>query len=134
MRLVGTGAALVLLMVLPQASLGWTARNSQTVVPLSDRSFEVLGQAGSGNTDYWCAAGEYARRVLGVANAQRLYVSRGRAEAETANRKSAVQFSLDPPPNGDTSWRLLLSVTRVGENLSAIEASNYCARFVDAHG
>lgn len=119
---------IAVILAAPNGTMAWTAGNSQTVTPLTDRSFEVLGQAGSANVDYWCAAGDFARRVLRVPNAQRLYVSRGRARAATANRKSAVQFSLDPPPDGDTAWHLLLSVTRVGENLTAGAAWRYCLR------
>ncbi|MEP3329456.1 hypothetical protein [Sedimentitalea sp.] len=104
----------------------WRATNSHVVNPLSATSFEVIGRGGISSTEYWCAAGDYARRVLGVPIEQRIYISRPRGRSETENAKSAVQFSLDPPANADLKPGLLLTVTRTGDNLSAWGAWNYC--------
>lgn len=112
--------------ILPGSAAAWVAGNSQHVNPVSPDVFEVVGRAGSSNVDYWCAAGDYARRVLDAPLHQRIYLVRGRAHAETENRKSAVQFSLLQPVDADTRTGLLLSATRVGENLSAAMAFNYC--------
>ena len=121
-------AATIALVTLPAAASAWTSFNMQKVVPLSERSFEVQGRPGASNTEYWCAAGDYAFHVLDLQSNQRIYVSQGQRQSRELDRKLAVQFSLDPPPDGDTSWSLLLSVNRVGENLSMTDARNYCMR------
>ncbi len=116
------------LALVPGAGSAWTAWNSLQVNPVRDSAFEVLGQSGSANVDFWCAAGDYARRVLAAPLGQRIYVVRGRAEAETGNRRSAVQFSLQAPEQVVDKPIGLLSVTRVGENISAAMAFDYCLK------
>ncbi|MBK0326911.1 hypothetical protein I5535_06335 [Rhodobacteraceae bacterium F11138] len=112
--------------LLPGSGSAWTAWNSLPVNPVRDAVFEVVGQSGSANVDYWCAAGDYARRVLEAPLGQRIYIVRGRAEAETMARKSAVQFSLVAPGQAVDKQIGLLSVTQVGENISAAMAFDYC--------
>jgi hypothetical protein len=107
-------------------AFAWHATNSHTVNPLTPTSFEVIGRGGISSVDYWCAAGDYARRVLDVPIDQRIYVSRARGRAETENARSAVQFSLDPPASLPQGTPFLLTVTRVGDSLSAWGAWNYC--------
>lgn len=112
--------------VVATPSMAWRATNSHNVNPLSPTSFEVIGRGGISSTDYWCAAGDYARRELGAPLDQRIYISRARGQAETENAKSAVQFSLEPPAGADLKPRFLLTVTRIGDNLSTSGAWNYC--------
>lgn len=119
-----TGA--MCLALLPEAGSAWTAWNNLRVNPVRDAVFEVVGQSGSANVDYWCAAGDYARRVLSLPLGQRIYIVRGRAEVQTTDRKSAVQFSVQAPANVKNQTIGLLSVTRVGENISAAMAFDYC--------
>ncbi|MEY8829006.1 hypothetical protein AB9K34_11420 [Sedimentitalea sp. XS_ASV28] len=107
-------------------SMAWRAINSHTVNPLSPVSFEVIGRGGISSVSYWCAAGDYARRVLDAPLGQRIYISRPRDHAQTENAKSAVQFSLDPPANANLNPGFLLTVTRLGDNLSASAAWNLC--------
>lgn len=121
--LIGLAAAL---MASPVPSAAWTAMNSQRVYGLSATSFEVVGRSGSTNTDYWCAAGDYARRVLDVPVSQRIYIQSGLAAAETQDRKSAVQFTLQPPADADLRPGFLVSIRRVGENMSMSGAWSYC--------
>ncbi|MDU9003504.1 hypothetical protein [Sedimentitalea todarodis] len=115
-------------------SMAWRATNNHTVNPLSATSFEVIGRGGISSIDYWCAAGDYARRALGAPLDQRIYISRARGEAETENAKSAVQFSLEPPVGSDLRPAFLLTVTRIGDNLSAWAAWNYCLPQTGAEG
>ncbi|MEV8468614.1 hypothetical protein AB0T83_17730 [Fluviibacterium sp. DFM31] len=51
------------------------AANSYRVLPTSDPArFEVLGRAGGGGSDYYCAAADYAFRRLGASPADRVVV------------------------------------------------------------
>jgi hypothetical protein len=112
---------------LPGVAVAWVADNRQTVNPVTDTVFEVVAKAGSGGMDFWCAAGDYARRALGAPPTQRVYVVRERGAAVTLNRRSAAHFSLLAPEGADTAPGIFLSVTRVGENLSAAAAQAYCS-------
>lgn len=123
---IALAAAAMTLLIGTTPSLAWRATNSHAVNPLSDTSFEVVGRGGISSTDYWCAAGDYARRVLGVPVDQRIYVSRARGPSQTENAKSAVQFSIVPPGSVPQQQNFLLTVTRVGDSLSAWGAWNYC--------
>ena len=116
----------LVLSVLALPAQAYRALNWLQVNPVREGVFEVVGQPGSGPAQYWCAAGDFARQVLGVAANQRIYIARGRGPSETTNRRSAVQFSLTPPPGADTTPGLSLSVTRPGENLRAAAARFYC--------
>ena len=112
--------------VLPSLALAWQSENRHTVNPLTNGAFEVVGNPGSGGPEYWCAAGDYALHQLGVAETQRIYIARGRGEPVTSDRKSGVQFSLTPPAGASTETPLFFSMRRVGDNVSARFAYNYC--------
>lgn len=112
--------------VSPAVAGAWQADNLLTVNPLPGEGFEVVGRTGSAGSDYWCAAGDYAMRVLGAGGTQRIYLVRGRGAPETSNRKSAVQFSLTPPDGPEPRDSLFLSMRNVGDNLGAAFARNYC--------
>ncbi|WP_254444601.1 hypothetical protein [Ruegeria arenilitoris] len=98
------------------------------ITPLKDGTFQVKPVGGSSAAvTYWCGIGDYAVRTLGVSNSQRIYVSK-------AYEKGArtVNFSFTPPPGADTKSGYSLTVNRVGENLSAASAQNYCFdNFID---
>ena len=106
--------------------LAFTASNYMRVNPVTNAVFEVVARGGAKPGDYWCAAAEFLL-YQGSTNArQRIYVVRELGNAVTANRRSAVQFSLQAPDGVDTSPGFTMSVRRVGENLSAATARNQC--------
>ncbi len=92
------------------------------ITPLKDGTYEVKPVGGSSAAvTYWCGIGDYAVRTLGVSNSQRIYVSKAYEKGVRT-----VQFSLTPPPGANTNPGYSLTVNRVGENLSAASAQNYC--------
>ena len=111
----------------PGIALAWQADNRHIVNPVSDTVFEFVGKPGSGGPEFWCAAGDYARRAIGASATQRVYLVRGPAPALTRNWNRAVLFSLTQPQDVDLTPGYTLSVTRVGENLVAATAQNYCS-------
>ena len=121
-RLVLTAA----LIAAPGWALAWWAWNRHEVEPVSDGVFEVIGEVGSGAQNYWCGAGDYAIRVLGVEPARRIYTWRGLGPSVTRPGRKAMQFAFAPPKGADTSTPLSLSLHRVGDNLNASMAQNYC--------
>lgn len=98
------------------------------VTPLKDGTYQVRPVGGSSApVTYWCGIGDYAVRTLGVSNSQRIYISKPYEKGVRT-----VEFSLTPPPGADTDPGYSLTVNRVGENLSAASAQNYCFdNFID---
>ncbi|MEM1005492.1 MAG: hypothetical protein AAGK26_08925 [Pseudomonadota bacterium] len=94
---------------------------------LENGIYEVRGIGSSAPVTYWCGIGDYAIRTLRVSNSQRIYVAKA---YEPGVR--TVQFSLTPPPGADTSPGYSVTVRRVGANMSAAAAQNYCYdNFID---
>ena len=105
----------------------WTADNLLTVNDLSGGDgFEVIGGPGLAPSDYWCAAGDYALRVLRAPTTARVYLTRARGPAVTANRKSAAHFSLTPAPDAPPHEGVFLTVRKAGAHLSVGFAISYC--------
>ncbi len=114
------------LAMLPGLAGAWTAFNRHEVQPVGGGVFEVLNEFGSGAQQYWCGAGDYAIRVLGTGATQRVYIWRAIGPASTVSGRKSVQFSLTPPPGADTTPGFSLSTRRVGDNMTAASAQNYC--------
>ena len=131
MKIFGRLTLAALIACMPGLAGAWTATNYLKVAPVSETVFEVVGQPGSAGQEYWCAAGDYAQRVLKVKVVQRIYIVRGPAPAQTANWDYAVLFSLIPPVDEDTRPRLTLSVKQVGSNITSALAQQYCLRSIE---
>ncbi|MBE1285693.1 MAG: hypothetical protein GJ676_20445 [Rhodobacteraceae bacterium] len=114
------------LVTIPSLAFGFQAWNRHTVNPLQGGVFEVVSEVGSGAADYWCAAGDYAIRVLRTSATQRIYIWSPVAPALTQQGRRGVQFSLQPPQGANTDPGYSLSVRRAGDNLRASSAQNYC--------
>ncbi|WP_171234852.1 hypothetical protein [Ruegeria sp. HKCCA6837] len=91
------------------------------ITALPDGVYEVKAVGSSAPVNYWCGIGDYAIRTLGVPNNQRIYIYRA---YEPGVR--TVQFSLSPPPGADTKPGYSITVRKVGANMSASSAQNYC--------
>lgn len=110
-----------------QAS-AFTSREGSRVNPLSAAVFEVVPKAGGLGRNFWCAAGDYAHRALNAPWDARVYISRARGQSETTNRRSAVQFTLEPSLAGSPDAGAYSSVNALqrGDNLRVRDAFNYC--------
>ncbi|MGB3247399.1 MAG: hypothetical protein WBB25_22930 [Sulfitobacter sp.] len=94
--------------------------------------FLVEDGGGNGARGMWCAASEYARRVLGASGTQRIYVT---GPLTSSNRRAPVRFSLDP--GGTTPSRVTIlgvSIYTAGASLSVDHAIGFCADFRLSHG
>jgi hypothetical protein len=124
-----TAARIALTCVLisaPGWASAWWAWTRHEVFPVAEGVFEVVSEPGSGPQDFWCGAGDYAIRVLGVKVVQRIYTWRGIGPSVARPGRKAMQFAFAPPKGADTSTSLSLSLTRVGDNLTAAAARQYC--------
>jgi len=107
-----------------------TTSYGSKVNAVNDVVFEVVGQnsAASGQ-EYWCGASEFARRALKAGWRDQIFLVRGRGPSETTNRKSAVQFTLNPQAAGVSPAEASLSLNAMnpGENLTVQRAHQYCS-------
>ncbi|WP_425085804.1 hypothetical protein [Ruegeria profundi] len=96
-------------------------QNRTEITPLEGGIFEVRAIGSSAPVNYWCGIGDFAIRTLGVPGPTRIYIYRA---YEPGVR--TVQFSLTPPPGANTDPGYSISVKKVGMNMSATKAQNYC--------
>ncbi|MFK7754864.1 MAG: hypothetical protein AB8B51_20255, partial [Sedimentitalea sp.] len=111
---------------IPATVSAFHAENRHAVNAVNDQVFEVIGRAGSAGSDYWCAAGDYAHRVLKAGSSSRIYIVRERGTPVTSKRKLGVQFSLTAPEKTLETPGITLRVDRIGDSLNTAEARNYC--------
>lgn len=123
-----TAFSLLLLMAMPVQ-----ARNLEyfmKVKPLpGGQEFEVLNHPGAGATLFWCGAGTYAMRKLGLGTMDQIYLVQGRAPSVTTPGTNAVTFTVDSkhPVVGTyqhTGWGV--SAKDPGYNMSVGSARQYC--------
>lgn len=81
-------------------SMSFAAPNGYRTEPINSTDFEVIPRSRQDVDGYWCAAADFARRELGAGWQQPIYVLRGYGPSVTTGRRTAVQFSLNPPPGG----------------------------------
>jgi len=124
----GVCAATALLIVAPTLADAFNGKRGTRVAPVNDAIFEVVGRASADGMDYWCGAADYARRALGAPWTARVFIAQGRAQSVTTNRKSAVQFTLNPGAAGTSSGSPSLSLNslREGDNMTVQQAYSYC--------
>ncbi len=80
------------LVLIPLSAHAFTAQNGMQVQQTGPSEIAVGYRSEAHETDYWCAAGDYAARVLRVANATRLY----RASPKPRGQGQGIVFTLDP--------------------------------------
>ena len=103
-----------------------TTQRGVRVNLISGNSFEAVGSSARTAYEYWCGAATFARRELGAGWNTEIYVLRGLGPSETTNRRSAVQFTLDPVAGGDSAAVSFSSRVQPGQSLSVTQAHNYC--------
>ncbi|APG46282.1 hypothetical protein PhaeoP97_00849 [Phaeobacter porticola] len=89
---------------MPNSAFAFRAINKLEVVPAGQNQFEVIGRAGAFKPDYWCAAGDYTRRSLGLSWQTKIYAVDGIGASITTGARSAVRFTLDPVAAGVTPF------------------------------
>ncbi len=78
-------------------SSAFVTSNGVRVNPVNEDVFEVLARPAARPSDFWCGAGNYARRALDAPDNALVYVVGGAGRGVTANTPDAAQFSLKPP-------------------------------------
>ncbi|MEM8655348.1 MAG: hypothetical protein AAGF36_11425 [Pseudomonadota bacterium] len=86
-------------------------------------TFEVIEADSAGGTQLWCAAGLYARNVLGLGG-ENLYIQTGRGDATTVPGRKSVVFSSTPVDGAFSSPDQ--GVRRAGKVFSVTHAFSFC--------
>jgi len=119
----------VMLAASPAFSQSFKAKNRMIVNPISSSVFEVVETRSLGASGSWCAAADYATRVLGVTGKSELIVKTPRGQSVTDPRRKGVAFTLDP---GEVSEPLSKSVspsTKIpGQTLPVGHALAFCSQ------
>ena len=79
-------------LLLPLPAQAFTAQNGMTAVQTGPSEITVLHEIRRGDTDYWCAAGDFAQRALGLPGNTRLW----RASPKPRRAGDGIVFTLDP--------------------------------------
>lgn len=85
-------AGLIAVLAMATPAEAYLARNGMVVEPAGGGSFEVPWTGQSGAPAFWCAAGDYVTRRLGLSGATRIY----RYDAPGRSRGAGIRFGLDP--------------------------------------
>jgi len=89
-------------------------------------SFEIIEADGAGNSQMWCAAGLYARKVLGERGGT-LTIEAARGPAQTVPGRRGVVFTTAQVP--DAFGGVSLSVRQPGLTFSMTHAYALCSQF-----
>ena len=89
MRLILTTIAAVFL---AQPSLAFVSQNGLVVEPRGESRFDIPYRGLSGDSDFWCAAGDYVLRELNLAPSTRIY----RLNSPPRRAGQGISFSLSP--------------------------------------
>lgn len=124
-------AALALSLALPQpGQADFNARFEMRVSQVDAAVFEVYGSSAASADRYWCGAADYAHRALGAAWTSDIYVVRGRGPGVSVNKRTTVQFTLDPVAAGvsPADPGIITLPLRVGSSRSVQAAFQDCDR------
>lgn len=79
-------------LMLPVSAAAFTAQNGMRAAQVGPAEIAVAHEVRRDDTEYWCAAGDFARRVLGQPGATRIW----RATPKPRRAGEGIVFTLDP--------------------------------------
>lgn len=83
---------LLALLLTPLPAGAFTARNGMVATQVGPTEIAVAHEVRRGDTDYWCAAGDFAQRVLQKPGKTRIW----RASPKPRKAGEGIVFTLDP--------------------------------------
>lgn len=109
-------------LAVPATAQSFVAEN-RVAVTGAGQQITLSEDGGFGARGMWCAAADYARRVLGAGETARLRVERPRSTP-----RGPVTFALGAPERGTFSVMIVgTSLRQKGANLSVGHAFSFCA-------
>lgn len=79
-------------LMLPVSAAAFTAQNGMRAAQVGPAEIAVAHEVRRDDTEYWCAAGDFARRVLGQPGKTRIW----RATPKPRLAGEGIVFTLDP--------------------------------------
>ncbi|RDW14120.1 hypothetical protein [Paracoccus thiocyanatus] len=83
---------LIAALILPLPAAAFTARNGMTATQVGPTEIAVAHRMRRDDTDYWCAAGDFAQRALDLPGQTRIW----RATPKPRQAGQGIVFTLDP--------------------------------------
>ena len=112
---------LILALAVAAPAQAYNLANRMRVAPLGGGDFAVEFAPRAEETDYWCAAGAYVTRRLGMDNRTRVY----RASPEPRKRNQGISFTLDKARSTGSTGITIYGGLQDG-GMSAGSAYQYC--------
>ncbi|MEM9250534.1 MAG: hypothetical protein AAGB05_17815 [Pseudomonadota bacterium] len=124
-------AGLIALAVAPFPSAAERALARNGLAVQGDRDgFEVFSRAGLGGVDYFCAAGDFARKHLNAAATERVEIAAPLGPSRSRPGQRSVVFEVRPP--GRQANRgldlVLLRPGVAGVSRTVAQSANFCTR------
>ncbi|MCZ0963273.1 hypothetical protein [Paracoccus benzoatiresistens] len=114
-------------LLLPLPAAAFTAQNGMTAVQTGPSEITVIHEVQRGDTDYWCAAGDFAQRVMRLPGKTPIW----RASPKPRRGGEGIVFTLDPARAAEGAG---LSQFGTGERDGSIPVAmavgSFCRRFV----
>jgi len=110
----------------PPRPNSFTASNGLQVVQFAPDRFEVLARPGSGAPDFYCAAGEFARRMLDARAADRVVVVEPVGPSRFNPGGRGVTFTVEPQGSVSPDRGFAARVNRVGANYTVAHSVAFC--------
>lgn len=114
---------LLAFLCLPTSALAFIAKNGMQATQISPTEIAVEYEARQADTDYWCAAGDYVKRVLKQPGATRLW----RATPKPRKAGQGIVFTLDPAKKAEGAGVSQFGKgPRDGSLSVSLAATNFC--------
>lgn len=115
------------LLLAPLPASAFIAQNGMTARQIGPTEIAVDQNLSRNVTDYWCAAGDYARSVLGATSKTRIW----RASSRQHQGGSGIVFTLDPAKaDEDAGLSHFGSGPRDGSVSIGMAVGNYCQPYI----
>lgn len=111
---------------LDQPQQSYTARNGLRVFQYQNGQFEVLALPGTSGSDYFCAAGEYARVMRNARAAERVVVTGVDGPSRTVPRGRSMVFKIGPPGPRTEGLVTTVPMRRLGASFTVAASQQFC--------
>lgn len=114
-------------LLFPQSAAAFTAQNGMTAVQTAPSEITVIHEARRDDADYWCAAGDFVQRVMGLPGRTPIW----RASPKPRGAGQGIVFTLDPANQAPGAGISQFGIgPRDGSVSAAMTTGNYCRRVV----
>lgn len=120
-------APIAALLALSGPAAAYVTDNGFRTYPAGDNSVIVRPLYGGSAREYFCAAGDWARRVKGAPFGSYLVMERGPARDPDFQGAFTARFALAAPGSGNGSPGIAVS-RQAGTSMSVAQAQNVCLK------